>query len=270
LSPSEVARAALEKGLHVIALTDHDTLDGVAKAQSAADGTGLEVIAGVEVNSAGDGAALHILGYYVSPLDPFLNERLQAMRDSRVKRAHQMIERLREMGMEVDWDRVQALAGGETIGRPHVARAMLERGYVASVREAFERFIGPNGPAHIPRLRLDPRETIEIILRAGGVPVLAHPAHSGPTVTARVPEFVAYGLCGLEVYYPHHSPEDVAMLQGMCQEYGLLATGGTDFHGPDSEEGAPMGSIHVPMECARRLRNMVATHGADRASAPQA
>jgi predicted metal-dependent phosphoesterase TrpH len=261
---------ALKQGLCVIALTDHDTLDGVAEAQSAADSTGLEVIAGVEVNSAGDGAALHILGFYTDPQDPNLNERLQAMRDSRLGRARRMVQRLDEMGMPLAWDRIQALAGGEIVGRPHVARAMLERGYVTSVREAFERFIGPDGPAHVPRLRLAPRDTIKMILHAGGVPVLAHPAHSGPAVTARVPEFVAYGLRGLEVYYPHHSPGDVAMLLELCREYGLLATGGTDFHGPDSEEGVPLGSIHVPLECAERLRAAAATRGADPVAAPQA
>jgi predicted metal-dependent phosphoesterase TrpH len=180
-----------------------------------------------------------------------------------------MIERLAEMGMAVDWDRVQELAAGEIVGRPHVARAMVERGYVSSVREAFERFIGPTGPAHIARLRLAPRETIEMILHAGGVPVLAHPAHSGPMVTARITEFVEYGLCGLEVYYPHHSPEDVAMLEGMCRELGLVATGGSDFHGPDSSEGAALGSIHVPLECAERLWEAAATRGADPATAPR-
>ena len=269
LSPSEVVCVAQERGLRVIALTDHDTLGGVAEAQSAADVTGLDVITGVEVNSAGDGAALHILGFYVDPHNPFLQERLQTMRDSRLGRARRMVERLGEMEMTVDWDRIQTLAGGETVGRPHVARAMLERGYVASVPEAFERFIGPNRPAYIPRLRLTPRETIEMILQAGGVPVLAHPAHSGPEVVARVREFVTYGLCGLEVYYPRHSPEDVAMLEKMCQEYGLIATGGTDFHGPDSEEGVPLGSIHVPMECVEKLRRAATARGADPAATPQ-
>lgn len=268
LSPSEVVCVALEQGLSVIALTDHDTLGGVAEAQSAAEATDLEVIAGVEINAAGNGAALHILGFYIDPLDAFLNERLCVMRDSRLDRARRMIERLGEMGMAVDWDRVQALAGGEIVGRPHIARAMLERGYVASIREAFERFIGPTGPAHIPRLRLTPEETIEMILQAKGVPVLAHPAHSGPAVTARIPELVTYGLCGLEVYYPHHSPEDVMMLQEICRRHGLLATGGTDFHEPDSEEGAPLGSIHVPLECAEILR-AAATRGADPATTPR-
>jgi predicted metal-dependent phosphoesterase TrpH len=255
--------------LGVIALTDHDTLGGVAEAQAAAKDTGLDVVAGVEINSAGGGAALHILGFYVDPQDPLLNEKLHAMRDSRLDRARRMIERLDELGMAVDWDRVQELAAGDTVGRPHVARALVERGYVSSVREAFERFIGPAGPAHIPRLRLAPKATIEMILHAGGVPVLAHPAHSGLAVTTRISEFVEYGLCGLEVYYPHHSPEDVAMLEEMCRELGLVATGGSDFHGPNSSEGAALGSVHVPLECAERLREVAATHGAGPATAPR-
>lgn len=268
-SPSEVVFVAIEQGLGIIALTDHDTLGGVAEAQAAAKETGLEVIAGVEINAAGSGVALHILGFYVDPQDPLLNEKLQAMRNSRLDRARRMIERLGEMGMAVDFDRVQGLAGGETVGRPHVARALVERGYVSSVREAFERFIGPTGPAHIPRLRLMPKETIEMILHAGGVPVLAHPAHSGPTVIARITEFVEYGLCGLEVYYPHHPPEDVAMLEEMCRELRLVATGGSDFHGPNSSEGAALGSVHVPLECAERLREAAATRGAGPAIAPR-
>jgi predicted metal-dependent phosphoesterase TrpH len=268
-SPSEVVFVAIQQGLGVIALTDHDTLGGVAEAQAAAKETGLEVIAGVEINSAGGGVAIHILGFYVDPQNPLLNEKLQTMRDSRLDRARRMIERLDEMGMAVDWDRVQELASGETVGRPHVAWALVERGYVSSVREAFERFIGPTGPAHVSRLRLTPKETIEMILHAGGVPVLAHPAHSGPTATARITEFVEYGLCGLEVYYPHHSPEDVAMLEEMCRELGLVATGGSDFHGPNSSEGAALGSIHVPLECAERLREAAATHGAGPAAGPR-
>jgi predicted metal-dependent phosphoesterase TrpH len=209
------------------------------------------------------------LGFYVDPHDPLLNKQMQAMQDSRLDRARKMLDRLDQMGMGVDWDRAQALAAGESIGRPHIARAMLEQGYVTSVQEAFERFIGPNGPAHVSRPRLTPEETIEMILQAKGVPVLAHPAHSGPTITARIPELVAYGLCGLEVYYPLHSPADVSMLLGMCREYGLLATGGTDFHGPDSSEGVALGSIHVPRECAKELRAAAAMRGADPAATPQ-
>ncbi len=251
---------ALERGLAVIALTDHDTLGGVAEAQQAAVGTGLEVITGVEVNSEGDWGDLHFLGYYVDPENGPLRERLQAMRDVRVGRARKMIERLSEMGMALEWEEVRALAGGDSVGRPHVARALLNRGYVKTTQEAFDRFIGNDGPAYVPRLRLAPPEVIQTIIGAGGVPVIAHPAHSGAAAVEHIPEFVGYGLRGVEVYYPHHSPEEIEMLLGLCREYGLLATGGSDFHGPGIKEGASLGSVYVPPECVERLREAAGRH----------
>jgi predicted metal-dependent phosphoesterase TrpH len=258
---------ALARSLRVIALTDHDTMSGVAEALAAA-GTEIEVIAGVEINVKGDGTSLHMLGFYVDPQNPPLTEKLRTMRDARLGRARQMLQRLGEMGMPLDWEKVQALAGGESIGRPHVARALVNQGHAATVQEAFDRFIGPERPAHVSRLRLTPAEAIQAIIEAGGVPVLAHPAHSGLAVVDRIPEFAGYGLRGLEVYYPRHSPDEVEMLLGLCQEHGLIATGGTDFHGPDSAEGAPLGSLYVPMACAERLRE-AATNAVSRASAPQ-
>ena len=133
---------ALERGLAVIALTDHDTLGGVAEAQRAAVGTGLEVIAGVEVNSEGEWGDLHFLGYYVDPENSPLQERLRAMQDARLERARRMLERLREMGMVLQWEEVRVLAGGDAVGRPHMARALLNRGYVRTLQEAFDRFLG--------------------------------------------------------------------------------------------------------------------------------
>jgi len=240
--------------LAVIALTDHDTLGGVAEAQQAAVGTGLEVIAGVEVNSESAWGDLHFLGYYVDPENGPLREKLQAMRDARMGRARKMVKRLSEMGMPLEWEEVRALAGGDSVGRPHVARALLNRGYVKTLQEAFDHLIGNGGPAYVPRRRLTPPEAIQAIIEAGGVPVLAHPAYSGAAAVERMPEFVGYGLRGVEVYYPDHSPEEIEMLLGLCREYGLLVTGGSDFHGPGVEEGAPLGSVHVPLECAERLR----------------
>ncbi len=202
LTPSEVVRSALEAGLVAIALTDHDTVAGVEEAQRAAQGTGLEVIPGVEINSEGEWGDLHFLGYYVDPHDRFLRERLEAMREARLGRARKMVRKLAQMGMPLDWEEVRALAGGESVGRPHIARALLQRGYIASTQEAFDRYIGNDGPAYVPRLRLTPPEVIEAIHRAGGVAVLAHPAHSG--VVDRIPEFVALGLQGVEaVSYTH-------------------------------------------------------------------
>ncbi len=258
-TPSEVVCLALERGLTAIALTDHDTLGGVAEAQQAADGTGLEVIAGVEVNSEGDWGDLHFLGYYVDPENDFLRERLQMMRDARVGRARKMVERLRNMGMALEWDKVRALASGDSVGRPHVARALLDRHYVNSIQDAFDRFIGNDGPAYVPRLRMTPPETIRAITEAGGIPVIAHPAHSTPSAVERIPEFASYGLRGVEVYYPHHSPEDVETLLGLCREYGLLATGGSDFHGRSVLGEMALGSVDVPWECLERLRELEAS-----------
>jgi predicted metal-dependent phosphoesterase TrpH len=252
-TPSEIVCQALERELAVIALTDHDTLGGVAEAQRAAVGTDLEVITGVEVNSEGDWGDLHFLGYYVDPENGLLRERLQMMQDARLGRARGMVGRLCEMGMPLEWEEVRALAGGDSVGRPHVAQALRNRGYVGTTQEAFDRFIGNDGPAYVPRLRLTPPEVIEAIIGAGGVPVLAHPGHYWAALE-RLPEFVEYGLRGVEVYYPDHSPQEIETLLGLCREYGLLFTGGTDFHGPAIREGAPLGSIYVPLECVERLR----------------
>jgi len=253
-TPSEVVHLALEQGLAAIALTDHDTLGGTAEAQRAAIGTELEVIAGVEVNSEGDWGDLHFLGYYVDPENDFLRERLQAMRDARVERARKMLEHLRDMGMTLEWEKVRALASGDSVGRPHVGRALLDRGYVKTVQEAFDRFISRDGPAYVPRLRLTPPEVIQAITGAGGVPVIAHPAHSGAAAVEHIPELVEHGLRGVEVYYPHHSPEDIETLLGLCRDHGLIATGGSDFHGRGVMEGITLGSVLVPWDCVEQLR----------------
>ena len=254
LTPSEVVRLGLSQGLTVLALTDHDTMGGVGEATEAAEGTGLEVIPGVEINSEGEWGDLHFLGFYVDPENHPLQECLETVRDGRVARAKAMVRRLREMGMSLTWDEVRALAIGPSVGRPHIARALADRGYVANTQEAFDRLIGLDGPAYVSRLRMAPRDVIGAIREAGGVPVLAHPAHSGPEVLAHILEFVGYGLRGIEVYYPAHSPAERAVLLELCREHNLLATGGTDFHAPTSMEGAMLGSICVPMACATRLR----------------
>ena len=256
LTPSEVVRLGLAQGLAVIALTDHDTMDGVDEASRAAAGTGLEVIPGVEINSEGEWGDLHFLGFYVDQANRALQECLETVRDGRVARARAMVKRLREMGMSLSWAEVRALAGGPSVGRPHIARALADRGYVAGTQEAFDRYIGLDGPAYVSRVRMSPREVIDAITQAGGVPVLAHPVYSGPETIGRIPEFVDLGLRGVEVYYPAHCAEDTAALLQVCRDHGLVATGGTDFHSPSSNEGAMLGSLYVPMECATQLREV--------------
>lgn len=254
LSPSEVVCLALEQQLHAIAITDHDTVAGVAEAIRTAAGTALNVIPGVELNSEGSWGDLHFLGYYIQTDHEALQEHLLAVQTARTERAYAMVKRLAELGMPLEWEHVQTLANGESIGRPHIARALLERGYVHSLQEAFERFIGNGGPAYVPRLRSTPPEAIALIRQAGGVPVLAHPIYSDPSVLSDIPEYVEYGLRGLEVYYPAHSPQDIAQLLCVCQRYKLVATGGTDFHGFEHREGAFLGSLSVPGDCMQQLK----------------
>lgn len=253
LTPSEVVCLALEREMNVIALTDHDTLGGVAEAQQAAASTRLEVIAGVEVSSEGEWGDLHILGYYVDPENGPLQDMMQAMQNARLGRARKMVQRLGKLGMPLEWEEVQALAGGESVGRPHVARALLNRGYVVTLQDAFDRFLANGGPAYVPRLKLTPSQVIQAIVEAGGVAALAHPGHYW-TALELLSEFVGYGMRGLEVYYPNHSPAEIEVLLRLCREHGLIATGGSDFHGPGFEEGAPLGSVYVPPECVAQLR----------------
>jgi predicted metal-dependent phosphoesterase TrpH len=253
-TPSEVVRLALERDLAALALTDHDTLSGIPEARAAAAGSDLEFIAGVEISCEGEWGDVHMLGLYVDPENAELADCLDGMRAGRLRRARGMVSRLQGMGFELEWDEVQALAAGESIGRPHIARAMVDRGQVGSIEEAFASYLGRNGPAYVSRPRLTPCEAIERILAAGGVPVLAHPAFTGEQAVGWVPELVDCGLRGLEVYYPRHDPRDVARLLGLCQQYRLLATGGSDFHSPDGSEGVELGSVHVPFECLEPLR----------------
>lgn len=255
LTPAEVVRLALEQGLAAIALTDHDTLAGFTEALTTANGTGLEVIPGVEISSDWPVGDFHILGLYVNPWDGPLNEQLEAMRLTRLHRARKILERLVALGMPLEWDEVAGfLNGSQVIGRLHIARAMVHRGYVSGIHEAFQRYIGRNGPAYVPRLRMTPMEVIGLIRRAGGVAVLAHPAASG--VVEHIPTLASLGLQGVEVYYPDHSPEDVKVLLAMARRYRLLVTGGSDFHGFGVGAGAPLGSVDVPMRLLQRLQQV--------------
>jgi len=254
LSPSEVVRSARDLGLTTIALTDHDTTDGVAEAQAAGRDLGVEVIAGLEINSEDASGDIHFLGYFVDPANAMLQEKLLDIRDARVGRARGMLKKLAEMGMPVAWARVLDIAGdASSIARPHIARALLEAGHVASTQEAFDKYIDNNGPAYVNRLRLTPQETIDIVHTAGGLIVLAHPPRAG-TVDL-IPMLQDLGLDGIEVYYPEHTPDEIAMLEKIAADRGLLMTGGSDFHGWNDGVHANLGDMVVPPECADRLRD---------------
>ncbi len=250
LSPREIVRKALELGLAAIAITDHDSTEGVEEALEAARGTGLEVIPGVEISTDIPQEEVHVLGYCVAYRDPVLCETLALLRDSRLGRAQKMVAKLACMGLPLEWQRVLQIAVGAAVGRPHVARAMLEKGYVSSLGEAFASYIGRNGPAYVERYKLSPAEAVQIILAADGLPVLAHPLH----ISHLLPDLVKDGLLGLEAYYPGYSPDETGFLLDLAGKYGLLVSGGSDFHGGVQGEGNELGAIVTPGAVLEALR----------------
>jgi 3',5'-nucleoside bisphosphate phosphatase len=246
---------ARQRGVTTLALTDHDTTDGLTEALAAAETHGIELIPGVEINTDVDEHEVHILGYFVDPEQPSLQAFLRRMRDGRVHRAEEMVRRLNALGVVIEWARVAEIAAGASVGRPHIARALVEAGWVGSPREAFARFIGRHGPAYAPRVKLTPEEAVECVARHGAVAVLAHPgwASSGPVIE-RVPDLIAHGLAGIEVYYPDHTPEMVQRYRQVAIRHGLVVTGGTDYHGGGLATRVPLGSVAVPPDVVPALR----------------
>jgi predicted metal-dependent phosphoesterase TrpH len=252
LSPAQVVRVAIDKGLEAIAITDHDTTDGVDQAVAAASGERLEVIPAIELSAEEGRREVHILGYYIDHRDQTLQERLTVLRRARRERAWKMVKKLEATGTPVSWERVLEIAGDTSaFGRPHIAKALLERGYVRSVNEAFDRYIGLRGPAYVRRYKLTPAEAVKMITDAKGLPVLAHPRGQEDVV----PKLSALGLVGLEAYYPSYSDEERELLARLAAKHDLIATGGSDFHGYNGGDAAhSLGEMPVPLESLKRLR----------------
>jgi hypothetical protein len=239
---------ARQRQLNAIALTDHDTTAGIAEAVAAAQGFPV-IIPAIEVTATDHHREIHILGYYIQPEHPALQETLQRRQGERVERARRIIAQLHELGLSLEWERVQALAGSGTVGRPHIARALRQAGYVATVSEAFDRYLGDGRPAHIPHPIFLPEEAIALIHQVRGAAVLAHPGLA-PDYTALIERLVPAGLDGIEAYHPGHGATVRANLRGMAARFNLVITGGSDFHRP----GDPMGGEHPPATCLRDLR----------------
>lgn len=249
-SPSELVAMALARHLVAIAITDHDTTDGVDEALEAAKGTELIVVPGVEISCDVPYQEVHLLGYYIDHHDLGLEEKLFAFREARLRRAKEMLVKLAALGLPLEWEMVAELAKGNSVGRPHIAQAMVNKGYVASVDEAFALYIGRNGPAYVERYKLSPTEAVSLIKEAGGLPVLAHPRE----VTHFLPSLVEQGLVGLEVYYNSYSAEDIRQLACLARKYGLIPTGGSDYHGPGVLDTVEIGGIWVPEGSLKRLQ----------------
>lgn len=252
-SPEEIVRKSAEQGLTVIALADHDNVDGVAPALAAARAfSGLKVIPGVEISTYVPRGEVHILGYFIDYTSEELRVRLERMRDSRRDRAQRMIAKLGDLGIHIEWERVQEIAGTGSMGRPHIAQAMLEKGYVASLGEVFAEYLGRGGPAYVEWQKIAPAEAVELILRASGLPVLAHPL-TVDNMETMVAELKGAGLTGIEAYYNGYTADDVAELIALADKHELVATGGSDYHGLPANIETVIGGVDVPLEAVDRL-----------------
>lgn len=252
LTPTELVNLAQQIGLRVIGVTDHDTTGGVEEAQQAA-GSALEVIPGVELSAEDEAGDVHTLGYFIDIHIASFQEKLERFRAGRYYRGQEIVKKLAALGMPLEWARIEAIANGGAIGRPHIARAMVEAHYVSSIQEAFDRYIDNDGPAYVPRTRLSPEEAIALIHEAGGAAVLAHPGLLDD-YEAMIERLVPAGLDGVEVVYPRHSTEVEVRTRLLADRYGLVMTGGSDFHGLNIVGKAMLGSVSPPPESVEALR----------------
>ncbi len=253
LEPREIVGLAVKVGLDVIAVTDHDTVGGVTPALAAADTfPSLTVIPGVEINTDVPHGEVHVLGYFIDYTGRKLGTTLQGLRDSREGRAQKMIAKLSGLGMEIEWQRVQELAQGGSVCRPHIAQALSEKGYVSSEKEAFDKYIGHDGPAYVDRQKVLPVEAVKLIIEAQGLPVLAHPAGID-NLDEVVSELKGAGLVGIEVYYRDYGSDVMDRLLKTAKQYELVPTGGSDYHAFGDGSEVMIGEACAPHQSVERL-----------------
>jgi predicted metal-dependent phosphoesterase TrpH len=260
--PSELVAEAARRGVRVLAVTDHDSTDGLAEAiETARAHPPLTIVPGIEINCDVEGAEIHVLGYGMDYEASWFQDFCRAQREERRARVHRTAERLAALGLPIDVERVFALVQEGSAGRPHVARVMVERGYVKTVREAFDRYLAAGKPAHVPRRKLTPEDAVRLLRRAGGAPVFAHPGLAERDEL--IPSMVEAGLMGIECYYSEHSPAQRGTYLDLCRRYDLVATGGSDFHGPQVR-AATLGHPTVPLATWDALQAKVAQARASR------
>jgi hypothetical protein len=255
LPPEQVIEAAARCGLAALALTDHDTIDGVRAARQAAERVGIRVIAGVELSAFDEEREIHVLALHLSNLDA-LEQRLAELRASRHVRAGKIVEKLNALGVPLTLDEVLQQANGGSVGRPHVARALIARGMVPDFREAFMRYLGNNGSAFVAKERLSIQDAIAMAHEAGAIAIWAHPSEGGRR--ERLEPLVGFGLDGVEIKHPSHSGEDMKRLQALTDFFGLVPSGGSDWHGA-SEGPRRLGMMNVPMEWLEKQDERVAS-----------
>ncbi|MGF9908218.1 PHP domain-containing protein [Brevibacillus porteri] len=258
--PAENVRLAKEAGLAALAITDHDTVAGIPEAMEAARALDVEIIPGVEVSSVGKGQDIHVLGYFVPYEDPAFEERLFRLRETRHERNQLLIARLQELGIDISLEKVYRRKQGtdKNIGRPHIAEELIELGVVSTIAEAFDKYLGKGGAAYVNPPRISPQEAITLIKEAGGVAVLAHPGLYDDDEL--VQELIVFGLDGIEVNHPDNDEVQKIRYSKWAAQYGLVVTGGSDFHGWRGEEPfhAMLGSHTATMDAVEQIRAIAA------------
>ncbi|GAB6136842.1 PHP domain-containing protein [Halanaerobaculum tunisiense] len=251
-TPTEVVTKAKELGFSAIAITDHDTVAGLEEGRQVAQKVGIEFVPGIELNTDYQETEVHILGYYIDDQQQNLREKLTSLQQGRVTRIKKMVAKLNDLGFALDFAEVAALADGAALGRVHIAKIMLEKGYVTEWEEAFAKYIGRSGPAYVKRKKLTPFQAIELVKEAGGVPIIAHPG----LVKAEdlLTELIDFGAAGLEVYHTDHDQQETEYYLQLAQENDLLVTGGSDCHGPTRKSGQLLGAIQAPYSLLEDLK----------------
>jgi hypothetical protein len=263
LTPTELVDLVATQGVTYHALTDHDSTEGIAEARiAAAKYPGYVLIPGVEMGSDIDGHEVHMLGLFLDPADDKLQEILAELREGRVARGKGIVEKLRALGIMIEWDRVQEIAGEAAVGRPHVAQALVEKGYVKKVADAFDKWIGRNGPAYVDRRRMSPEECVQCIVERGGLACWAHPAELGRKWEDVEPILIslkAAGMRAIEVYYKSYGRETIERLVALADKHDLLPLGGSDYHGIFGNDERLPGDIPLPDSSVDRLLELART-----------
>ncbi len=259
LTPEEVVDEGKRIGLFAIAITDHDSVEGVMPALNAARGTGLHVFGAVEMSVDIRNSEIHVLGFFVDVEHRPLLEATAKIRASRLERGAEMVRRLKDLGIPITMEHVEAEAGEGSMGRPHVANALVKVGAVKTAHEAFDKYLVRGRPGYVARYKLEPQESVKLILDAGGMPVMAHPGlcRCDDMIDALRPE----GLLGIECYHIDHSPSDARKYVKMARSRGMYITGGSDSHGPRGPVPVEIGAVYVPDECAVKLMEWADEHG---------
>lgn len=252
LAPAALVQEASARGLSVLGVTDHDTLDGLPEATEAGTALGVLIVPGVELSTTVPLGEVHVLGYFVDPTDVAFVARLRSLANSRRRRIDAMITRLRGEGFDLNREDILRDADAGSIGRPHVARALMRLGVVGSVAEAFDRFLTPGKPGWVPRDRFSPEDAVSLLVANGALPVLAHP-YSALEIEEVVDRLLPAGLAGLEVFYGEYTDAQRQYLWLIAERRSLIPTGGSDYHGPPHREGRGLGSGDVPAAVWDRL-----------------